>query len=887
MNHKTSLIVMASVASLLASVLVIVPFVDFYQNLYAWHFKRPAFVQGSVELLAIWTLLFASSFYLKKKYWLALLIFFSELYLRRLNIDLTLGVAFLFADSLTGLGYFFQNIFKRETLSKKTNIAFKLPLNFVVGACLFVMISMGLSLIWFATMKVLLVFSTFVLILFYLTAYRESLLCWIVKYFSLLNDGGHFDRLLKILLYVCVLMIAGKASGGLGCDEVWYSVRLNECLNMNGSHFENLKMFEHWVHQYPKFFEIMAFPLQWFDSFTVTRMLSLVTLLFVLIASNEFLAEYSLCGWQKSLSAITLISIPAVATSVLAKPDMFAGFVFLLSVLFFIKGFKDKDSGLMFIGAAILGLTLAIKLVAVVYVPVFFVIYAVGFMISKANLAPPKKVQVAICLLLFFTVIIVTLRTYIITGVPFVSVGDNFQLVGTIYKHLGMEFKFPFGNFMGRHLGKINSFILLRDALLFPSSHLFMAVSWLSNIALPFMLMALLWLIRKREGELEGLLVLISGMIIFGIIAFVLNTREMDGGPGIYHLMPILVVVVVGSCAYKWLAGQTLAIALLCSIYVIGNLPLALVQSISWHVGTRQFDLDFTRSPFDKETVRNNILQKNGLLDVKAYFDGLDPKTCLAVGEGPNIPLNVLGCRMETSKCIYGRNLAATPEMLSRFLREKGVTHLLVPNYFPNNHFGRFCEKIKTISVAETVQFKNYTVIDIRRIERDQLLQAARSADFKKKSIMVHRESLQAIRNLNAASRSTPLVDFNPRLNGVMKFYQTANGLISIKPDTSIEFVVNPFKKGPRSFEACFASNIYGVQDMPKERFHVTIKDVSGVLAEDNFIFDSRNYIDCIMPLGVLSRPITITIEYVSDNKRPNLNIPGFIIQMRLVEDEI
>jgi hypothetical protein len=869
--NRLMVIVMVVLFSL---TLVSVPLYDFSRNIFGWHFQQPDFVQGGIELLSILIFLFVCGFASGTKWKYLLLIAITEAYLRRHNVDVALLIAFLYAESLIGLGYYFY----------KDISIYKIPSFFIFGACLFVLFSMALSLINLARMDLLIGLACIPLALFYLTSFRNSLL---YKLYSSINEiylTTHLTRFVYLLLYVCLLMVAAKTAYGISYDEIWYSLRLNEDLNINGSFFEDLKLLGNWVHEYPKFFEILIFPLQLFQSYTVSRIFTVMVLGVGLIAAHEFWEGHQLSTRQRSLLSVVLISIPVVVgIAASAKADFFAAFIFLVSVFYFLNGVNQRDLGFILNSIALLVLTLAIKLSAFPYVIVFFLLYLYVAIASRNEFKRPNWGQIRVLILFVATFAVVTCRTLYITGVPIVGIADMSSSISTIYELLGLKYKYPYGPVESGVLDKdkIDSLKLLFNIFVFPSG-VRQVFCWISNISIPFTIMAIIWSVKYRRARNEALLVVLSFFLMVCIIGLIFNNKREIGGDGNYYLMSLMVIITIGAIALRLIPNSNLPIIVMCSIYIVGNLPIAFVSSPSWHIGTRGFDLVFNEAPFDKSYIRNQEVASNGLLDVRNYLAGLDQSRCVALAESGNYSLYFLGCRTEVSTTIIRLRpyLLAKEDGLFNFLKEKKVTHLVVQNYFPNSYLGRLCRLLINAPDAKVSRFEYYDVIDIQNVKDIDLKQLSILAAKKAEYINLDESLPHTIRSLTKGNELTSNgVELYPARQGIRGYYSRSDNVILIKPDTAIEFLVKTNGRCIDSLEAYYSNHIQPSGALiPSGKFVITVLNHSNILNEQVFNFNGGNHLQGKIEIDKRLDEIKVIIKFEPDGIKLDPNLQGVII---------
>lgn len=267
-----------------------------------------------------------------------------------------------------------------------------------------------------------------------------------------LRDGIASELYSAVYAFPFLLIQLNRMNIAADYDSLRYGLRSRYVL-FNGSFFSSLGQINA-VYSYPKGLELLLAPMSCFSSFAFSLMLQFWTLL--LLAFMIYLLLLRLGGSRRNAvnAAAVLMMLPALGNmSVTAKTDLLTLLFQLLLLYYFIRGECLKG-----IAAGIFSYSL--KPTAIVFTTIMLFMLLLNVVISYAegrrNLrgesSVPKKNPIrelfaivginrlsvrALVLCTGYTALI-TLRTFIITGVP---VSTTFT---ALFKAVGFRVKWPF-----------------------------------------------------------------------------------------------------------------------------------------------------------------------------------------------------------------------------------------------------------------------------------------------------------------------------------------------------------------------------------------------------------------------------------------------------------
>lgn len=241
-------------------------------------------------------------------------------------------------------------------------------------------------------------------------------------------------------VFTMLLLQAGRINIAIDYDSMRYGLRSLYVLDNGRGIYENLG-FVNDVYFYPKGFEILTLPLNLPNSHGFILAFSWLMCIGVLLLVYEIVRKSShrLMG----ILAVTItVAIPAVMNmSISAKTDIFTLFFQLLAICDIVKllseeGETDATKQIVWAMSSI-AFTLVLKPTSVYFSGGLF-LAIVGFLLYKKNFRIRyKEISLVILLPTILAVILVTYRTYHLTGFPITSIFTS------LLQKIGFHIKYP------------------------------------------------------------------------------------------------------------------------------------------------------------------------------------------------------------------------------------------------------------------------------------------------------------------------------------------------------------------------------------------------------------------------------------------------------------
>ncbi|MGE4457043.1 MAG: hypothetical protein AB7E13_08900 [Arcobacteraceae bacterium] len=725
-----------------AIALSIIPLYDFIgTGPFNWHIKQADSVEGAIELGFLFILTYSvfKFFNRIRSIGFLLISLMLILYFRRHNIDVQFVFVFMYISMLYFLGSIVLN---------SMSIKYKNSLIFLVGLAVWVLYSCILSLFYLAHIEVLL-FSSILLFIISFKFKQHNLIILIINKINLFKQNYSIENpFLKTSLFIVFLILFVQSSHKLSYDELWYSSRGLEVLNKNGSFFEPILMLQHWVNYYPKFYEIVIFPLEFFNSYTASRMFAIFVLIFLLRAIYEFLSP-EISQAQTLLIILSIATMPAVAnSSIVSKADFISAYILVLAVLYFVKYTEIKTLSLFLLSVILLVFSLATKLSVVPYIGILSIVFFIYFLINIKQLKRNDltKEYYIIYALFIIVFIFITFRTISIVGVPFVSLNQLSGTIKTLYDICGFYYKELFGDvIVQREASNFTIYQLFLKYHFFPTeSRLIFA--WISNLYLiVFSLFFFFFFKDKMKLNIYKIIIFLILAVFIFVIFIVMGELPSPGGDGNYYLFPIIIIVTLISLDKR-----------IASLYkflfpiIITNIIILYVTNHGWSYGTNKFHLNFLENPFDKKEKQLKILKAIMAEDI--YYHLQNTTNNKVIGFGPEKYLYALGNSYESGLHIRGqrpylfKNFKAFIDMIQR----TKTSHLLYPKYIPNDKFVEYAERLKECTQVQRFSGKSFILLDVSNgIDKCKSVEVPEK-DFKYKELEINVSSLVLLNKNNS-----------------------------------------------------------------------------------------------------------------------------------------
>lgn len=674
---------------------------------FKWHILQPEVVEGALELAAVFLFIYFSlkSINKFKILSISIIIITSLLYFRRHNVDMSILLVVCYINVLYFLG---------SIIIGKLNISYKSMLILLTGICVWIIYSSLLSLFNLATTNNL-VYSIgvmFILSLFY----KNNNLIYLVFDFSKKQVNKSIETpfiITVFFIYFFILFV--KSSQTPSYDELWYSLRGYEVLNHNGSFFEPILMMQHWVSFYPKLYEIVLYPFEYFQTFTTSRLFTVFLLIFMIVSFYEFLKEK--VGYKESLFIIlSLLTIPAIGnSSILAKPDIISSLIVISSILYFIKYTETNFLTYFVLSCTLMLFSLSTKLSVIPFIGILSLIYFSYFIFNfkRLNYNFNKKYMMII-FLLFIVLIIITFRTIHIVGVPFVSLRETISIIPKLYDFLGFKYNPLFQDItINQFSDNYNFFTFFIKFNFFPAETR-LVFAWVSNLSSLLLFIFISILFKDRfYFNIKRIIALILFSTFIYLICIVFGNNHYLGGDGNYYLIPIIAFMLLVSIEKDIIRFQKLFIPI-----VIINFIIMFITSHSWTYGTNKFDFNFSKNPFNKEEIRLNSLKYNNVDDI--YYILKNTPNNKVIGYGKEEMLFLLNASYESITHIQSQRpyLFLNFETFNNYLLKSKITHIIFPKDFPlDTRFKNFIETLKESRNIKEYQGNSFILLDIRNLK--------------------------------------------------------------------------------------------------------------------------------------------------------------------------
>ena len=480
------------------------------------------------------------------------LLFVTMLYLWAHRIMLPIIVSGLYVLVLTVLGELILVPLRKKSSYRQQSEVLRLAFDFITGSCFFILLICLLSLGHLASIKnIKLVSITLGLAigLFYILLMRVGgLPTYIYEPCEEENKKNKIIYSIIIaLVMVMVLMQAGRLNIALDYDSLHYGLRSQSILINTGSVYDNLG-FVNDVYVYPKGLEILTLPLNSSISYGYVLAFSLWMAAGVLCLVYDIVKSSS--DKLRGLIAVLIIStMPAIMNmSISAKTDIITLFVQLASVTCFYYYIKGRGNYYLYAFIAASLASFMYKPTSVIFTGGIILAAFIYMLANRKGKACKMDFTGAFSYILLplLSLIAVTARTFVITGLPITSAYTGYLT------RLGFELKYPFAsgaNIAATDYSKTRYIERLAGLFISPvgSDMLHVYIAWAGVIILIALIGIMLSnIIRIKRGQRylkEELFLNIVFVIQLVLCLLTLNMlNQVDGN---YYILLYAIVVIV------------------------------------------------------------------------------------------------------------------------------------------------------------------------------------------------------------------------------------------------------------------------------------------------------------------------------------------------------
>lgn len=677
---------LASIAALIA-----IPAMDLAApgRVLEWHIGQQSYRDGVIEAFVLFGLLLLAAFAPRRAPGLALGAAAVAVYLRRHHVDAPALAALVYFEALFACGA----LALRALSAPRDDIDDRI-VQFVAGLATIALVLLAVSLAGYGRPRDLLV-AGFLLSIASLAAARR-----VPATFDAIRAGARLDgpaRALAVALFTWVLVLLARTNHTVGYDALWYGFRPEFVLAPERSLFDETGLVAP-VFYFPKLYELVVMPLSGANDFSFALAFGVLLLGFAAFAAHAFARRFGASPAFALAAAALVATLPAIANQALApKPDLLAGVLVVVAASCFHRGIVTRDAGALLIGAAAGALAIQAKLVAIPYVGTLVLatlalVLALRVRGDRASWRPPGRAAWGVFVLSLVVTLVLTARTFVLTGVP--TIGPDVLM--RLWTALGFELKDPVTTLdwtRPQDPGEVPRLVL--DMLLFPTRLPHIVITWTGNAWLwlaGFALVSTL-VLRRRARVDVGALALVAPVLAVGMVLALGVAYHYRGGDGNYLIAPLA----LGSIATVAVAASVLrGVVPLERLAFSGVVAASLFHMLfsfanaSWSMpGTRALDADFARSPIDTRTMRRDALVAAGLAEFEEYLRRA-PRALRVIGyAAPEEQAHWLSARYESLETLnYLRpDLVYDAAGFGRLLRVAKIDVVLLPKeYDPRLH---------------------------------------------------------------------------------------------------------------------------------------------------------------------------------------------------------
>jgi hypothetical protein len=662
---------------------------------FGWHVEQPRFWQGGLEALALIVALGAAQALRRRGWRVALSLLLAEVYLRRHAVDAAVLVDLLYLELAVALGALITRLCGA---GRADNIVDYLRC-FVLGLCAWSACAWSLSALGLGSLGDLRGL-TLLLLAPALAARARPWSVFVEQRVSVMPVSA---RIGASVLIAWFLILFAHTATAVGYDGQWYGLRGDRVLVGAGSAFLSQGLVAA-VYYYPKVYELFLVPLSGLGSSSVIAGMSIMLIGLLAAAVYELLRRLGVREMLPRLVCVgVVISLPAVANiGIEAKPDLLATLILMLAWLNAAAFVATRNRAALIWLLGLLVLSTQAKLTAIpfagaLFLSTFFAIVRHRSVPQNSATAELRLACVGAALILIVSAFAIV-RTVLLAGMPTIGPDPLFKL----WRALGFTLAFPAGTLRWSHPKDwADTPAVILDVLFRPQRLLPIIIMWTGNIwfwlaAVALCARALMPSPTPAVSPMDPTNAQLANRISMrwtgvGLITVAFLVMLCWGfgdriGDGNYFIAGLIPAIVIGFAA-AWPRLRT--VASIQRSFLVAVCTFCLFQatysfvSASWTGGTREFDLDFQRSPrtFLKDSRRT--FSENGIARIAAQLRSLHRNARVI---GCTIFGNTLGMGLpasfeDASQISFGRpEFTDSREHFIDFLKADRIEYLLVPS---------------------------------------------------------------------------------------------------------------------------------------------------------------------------------------------------------------
>jgi len=587
---------------------------------FLWHVHQSSFWQGGLEAIGVIAVAVAAFIALGRKPVLALPgAIVLALYLRRHAVDVPFLLDLAMVEIAIGVGVF---VLRRLHVPAPRDVRDYLHA-FVLG-----FLTWSLA-IWLASVAdagsiPALRILTVLMAILAVTARHTPL---VLHLWRALRNASTRDRAWSGALAAWIAVLFARAAEIIGYDSLWYGFRSEYVLDPARSLFEPLGLVSP-VYYFPKLYEAFLLPLGRLGDTSVLSGMSILLMALALATSLLLMRRIELPERARMPLLAVIATLPALAnTAVSPKPDVASLLFVLLAADAAFDAILRRGASAWLWLLACATLACLAKLTAIPYVGALLLATLAATMRRPAPAAAEPdgetRAAIAAAILALVVAMLVTARTWWLTGVP--TIGPDPLL--RLWNALGMHLAEPAGTLQWTYPQDWSDVpALVVDWLFRPQRLPHVVIAWVGNVWFWCALLAIAaaFAARGRTPARERRLAWpLVALVLTGALLAVAIRYHVRGSDGNYFLAALLPAILLGaSAAFRRLAAwpHVFSAALICLPAFAAFQAATSFVSAEWQPGTRAFDLDFTRDWRDREARRAAVLAKGGLASIAAHL---------------------------------------------------------------------------------------------------------------------------------------------------------------------------------------------------------------------------------------------------------------------------
>lgn len=644
--------------------LLVFPLISFLSSdPFYWNATRPQFIHGLIELLILIVFCWWALSSPKKN--IAYLVFgiIVLVYSRRHAIDLAIAINLLYLEGFLAFGTVINRLLLHQELDSTIfRRSTSLVLLFITGLMTWSAIMWIAGLIGFGTLPIVQTLTVIILGISLLLTNRHDRFIYHIYRFSLKLTG--WSSLFTAILITITLGLFARTNVVMHYDSLWYGLRLDRVFFGEGTPFDSLGL-SAVVYYYPKLYEMILSPMSTFGDFSILLGVSILFWVILLIAIYSLLSQINLNLQEKIIATSVIGTIPVILNMAIATKGEIIETLFLIMAMGQLISFYEtqqnlqyssnlKSAGtnvLLFLGFLLLAFsTRPSNLIYVIYLIILFIIVAItgrlrNFFIKNqtGNFSSTDTDNVIFSWYFFFIILISTTliqyRTFSQIGVFYVAP----EQVLKFQSYFGLIPNFPFGKLpewpsteqlIGLSIPSVLN--VLAKIILYPANLGNIRIAWVSNVWVWLLVMAIANRTFQKDSKLLALdSGIIAGLSIMGsifLVFLIMLYAKSKGGDGNYYIGATVSLIILGFYIGRHIISKTPFIVVLL-LFVLCNFTISFF-SAGWATGTKSFDLNFRRSPFDQSSQTMERLSQVNLSEI-ANFLADEPNAVRVIGFTP------------------------------------------------------------------------------------------------------------------------------------------------------------------------------------------------------------------------------------------------------------